>query len=210
MTEPLAALLDDVASGRYPPADGSVTVLPQPSARDAGIIGFTGHAVIFANVDPGWVKAHLPGDDLAAPLSPSFLTALSGQTARRIGSVDMLCVARPLPGPPAIRLDAATAAGHPRVTRARRYRDDVRAWQADGGVVLLGQGVAGRWEVAVEVSPGRRNAGLGRSLATAARHLVPDDVPLWAQIAPANAASVRAFLAAGFTAVAAEALLVAD
>jgi hypothetical protein len=46
MPEPPAALLDDVASGRYPPPDGSVTVLPQPSARDAGIIrAFAGHCV---------------------------------------------------------------------------------------------------------------------------------------------------------------------
>ena len=30
------------------------------------------------------------------------------------------------------------------------------AWQADGGVLLLGRGVAGRWEVAVEVNDDRR------------------------------------------------------
>lgn len=45
-------------------------------------------------------------------------------------------------------------------------------------------------------------------LALAARHLVPDGEPLWAQIAPGNAASVRALLSAGFTPVGAEALLV--
>jgi hypothetical protein len=52
--------------------------------------------------------------------------------------------------------------------------------------------------------------GLSRKLAIAARHLVPDGAPLWAQIAPANAASVRAFVAAGFTPVGAGALLVTD
>ena len=36
---------------------------------------------------------------------------------------------------------------------------------------------------------------------------VPEGTPLWAQIAPGNAASVRAFLAAGFRPVGAEALL---
>jgi RimJ/RimL family protein N-acetyltransferase len=36
---------------------------------------------------------------------------------------------------------------------------------------------------------------------------VPDGAPLWAQISPANAASVRAFLAAGFRPVGAEAHL---
>jgi hypothetical protein len=210
MAEPLLALLDDVASGRYPVPDGSVTVLPQPSARHAGVFGFTAHTVIAANVDPGWVRDQLPAGDLAAPLGPRFLSALCERTGRRIGSIDMLCVTRPLPGPPPIDLIPAKATQHPRVARARHYRDEVCAWDADGGVVLLGRGVTGRWEAAVEVDSERRNEGLGRKLATAARHLAPDGVPLWAQIAPGNAASVRAFLAAGFTPVGAEALLVAE
>lgn len=74
--------------------------------------------------------------------------------------------------------------------------------------MLTGRGVAGRWEVAVEVEPHARGRGLGRRLALAARHLVPESAMLWAQIAPGNAASVRALLAAGFTPVGAEALLV--
>jgi len=96
------------------------------------------------------------------------------------------------------------------MARAVRYRDDVLAWQAGGGVLLLGRGVAGRWEVAIEVDRDRRGQGMGRDLAAAARHLVPGGAPLWAQIAPGNAASVRAFLAAGFTPVGAEALLTAS
>jgi L-amino acid N-acyltransferase YncA len=96
------------------------------------------------------------------------------------------------------------------MVRALHYRDEVRAWQAPGGVLLLGRGVAGRAEVAIEVDPAHRSRGLGARLAMAARHLVPDNVPLWAQIAPANAASVRAFLAAGFLPVGAEALLSQD
>ena len=107
------------------------------------------------------------------------------------------------PGPGRVTADA----GHPRVARAMRYRTEVRAWQAPGGVVVVGRGVAGRWEAAIEVDPGGRGRGLGRELATAARHLVPDGAPVWAQIAPGNAASVRAFLAAGFAPVGGEALL---
>ena len=53
---PLAALLDDAAAGRFPPADGRVTVLPPPSARRAGVIGFTAHAVIFIDADPAWAE----------------------------------------------------------------------------------------------------------------------------------------------------------
>jgi len=202
----LAALLDDAAAGRFPPADGGVTILPPSSPRDAGVIGFTAHAVIFIDADPAWVAAQLPEDDLAGPLSPAFLQALCARTSRQVSGIDLLCAAPPLPGPPAIALTPEPGPAHPRIARALRYRDDVRAWRADGGVVLVGRGVAGRWETAVEIDPGRRRGGLGRALAGAARHLTPGGAPVWAQIAPANAASVRAFLAAGFRPVAAEAL----
>ncbi|MBO0770807.1 MAG: GNAT family N-acetyltransferase [Actinobacteria bacterium] len=206
----LAAVLRDAAGGRFPPADGGVTILPAASARDAGVIGFTAHAVIFIDADPAWVASQLPAGDLSGPLTPAFLHALCQRTGRRAHSVDMLCVAGALPGPPGPGLAAEPGRDHPRVSRALRYRDGVRAWRADGGVVLLGRGVAGRWEAAVEVDPGRRGDGIGRKLAAAARHLVPPGTPVWAQVAPANAASVRAFLAAGFRPVGAEALLVRE
>jgi hypothetical protein len=74
--EALAALLRDVAAGWFPPPDGGVTILPQPGARDAGVIGFTAHAVVFIDADPAWVTAQLPAGDLAGPLSPAFLQAL--------------------------------------------------------------------------------------------------------------------------------------
>jgi L-amino acid N-acyltransferase YncA len=64
--------------------------------------------------------------------------------------------------------------------------------------------------VAVEVDEDHRGRGLGRALAAAARHLVPGGAPLWAQITPGNAASVRAFLAAGYQPVGAEVLFRAD
>jgi GNAT superfamily N-acetyltransferase len=204
----LAAVLADVAAGRFPPADGGVTIVPPPSARDAGVIGLTAHAVIFIDADPGWVAAQVPAGDLSGPLTPAFLQALCVRTNRRAHSTDMLCVAPSLPGPPGVALAPEPDLAHPRMARALHYRDEVRAWRADGGVMLIGRGVAGRWEAAVEVDPGRRGRGLGRALAAAARHLVPGGGPVWAQIAPANAASVRAFLAAGFTPVGAEARLI--
>jgi GNAT superfamily N-acetyltransferase len=198
VTGPLAALLDDVAAGRYPPADGGVTILPQPSPRDAGVLAFTAHSVIFTDTDPAWVHGRLAPGDLSAPVQPPFLEALCARTGRQANCVDLLCVAAARPGPPPIALSPTLAAGHPRVARALRYRDDVRTWAVPGGIVTVGRGVAGRWEVAVEVDPDQRGRGLGRELAAAARHLVPGRAPLWAQITPGNAASVRAFLAAGY------------
>jgi RimJ/RimL family protein N-acetyltransferase len=127
--------------------------------------------------------------------------------------VDMLACATALSGPPSARLalsevTVGDGSDHPRVARALRYRDDVRAWQtADaGGVLIIGRGIAGRWETAIEVDLVHRGHGLGTRLARSARQLAPAGATLWAQIAPANAASVRAFLAAGFRPVGAEAL----
>ena len=81
--EQLAAILRDAAKGTFPPADGGVTVLPQPSARDAGVWGFTAHAVVFADVGQDWVIGQLPAGELSAPLGPPFLQALTGLSAYR-------------------------------------------------------------------------------------------------------------------------------
>jgi len=233
----LAGLLDRAAAGEFPPPDGSVEILAQPAKRDAGVIALTAFNVVFADTDPGWIAAQLPADDLAAPLSATFLYELGLRLDRQAGSIDMLTCATPLPGAPPRalmlaeidpaqpgplpgELPAAVRSGggeapaapfptgqHDRIVRALRYRDDVRAWQTAGGVIVLGRGVAGRWETAIEVDPQYRGAGLGRQLASAARHLVPQGEAVWAQIAPANAASVRAFLSAGFRPTGAEVLL---
>ncbi|MDX3073897.1 GNAT family N-acetyltransferase [Streptomyces sp. NPDC088354] len=207
----LQQLIADAAEGVLPPPDGSVTVLPQPSARDAGVLAFTAHTVVFADADPGRVRELLPPGDLSAPLNPPFLTALGGLLGRRVNGIDLLATAAALPGPPPgppLALRETAGREHPRAARALAHRDEVRVWTVPGGTVLIGRGVAGRWEMAVEVEPAARGAGLGRRLALEARRLVPDGGTLWAQIAPGNAASVRALLAAGFTPIGAEALLV--
>jgi GNAT superfamily N-acetyltransferase len=206
----IGALLTDVACGRFPPADGGVTVVPQPSERDAGVLGFTAHAVIFTDADPDWVRQQLPPGDLAAPLNSAFLQKLAAATGRRAGSLDVLCVTESLEGQPPVELTPEPASTHSRVLRALNYRDEVKTWRADGGIVLIGRGVGGRLETAIEVHQDRRGQGLGKRLAMAARHLIPAQTTLWAQIAPANAASLRAFLAAGFVPVGAEVLLSAD
>jgi GNAT superfamily N-acetyltransferase len=51
-----------------------------------------------------------------------------------------------------------------------------------GGLLVLGRGLAGRWEVAVEVEPGSRGHGLGRALVAAAPGLLPPGETLWAQV----------------------------
>ncbi|MFF8995993.1 GNAT family N-acetyltransferase [Streptomyces sp. NPDC014983] len=206
--ETLRDILDGVARGVFPAADGSTTVVPPPSPRDAGVLGFTAHSVVVTDEDPAWVYEALrapDGDPLAAALHPRFLAALLERTGRRSETVDALLVGAPLPGGPPLALTEIRDAGHPRIRYALGRRDDVRAWQAEGGVLVMGRGMAGRLEVSVEVDEGAREKGLGRLLAGAARRLA--DEPVWAQVAPGNARSVRAFQAAGFRAVGAELLL---
>jgi GNAT superfamily N-acetyltransferase len=208
-TPTLASILDAAARGHWPPSNGGLVVLPPPSpTHHHAVLAFTGHHVVVTDADPAWVHARLPSGDLSAPLNPPFLTALSERSGRRTNNIDLVAMARRLPGPPPVALSPAARSEHPRVRRAERYRDGVRAWTAGGGILILGKGVAGRWEAAVEVDEPARGQGLGRALALAARHLVPDGDTVWAQIAPGNAASIRAFLAAGYIPIGAEALLV--
>ncbi|WP_328905978.1 GNAT family N-acetyltransferase [Streptomyces sp. NBC_00234] len=209
MSGALADVLAAAARGTFPPPDGSTTVVGQPSARDAGVLALTAHSVVFTDEDPEWVRATLaatPGDPLAATMNPYFLSALMARSGRGMNTIDLLTVADALPGEPEPGLREIADPEHPRVVRAMRYRDEVRVWAADGGVVVLGRGVAGRWEAGIEVDEAARGRRLGERLALAARHLVPDAV-VWAQQSPGNARSVRTFQAAGFRAVGAEALL---
>ncbi|GAB2561144.1 GNAT family N-acetyltransferase [Kribbella endophytica] len=210
----LADILRGIEDGVFPDPDLATSVVPAPSARETCVIGLTGHLVVAADVTPEWIAEHLDLTDLAAPLNPPFLHALEQFTGREVNGIDAMLLA------PAIADEAERAelvAGltpftdesHPRIRRARRYRDEVRAYTtSDGGLVLTGLGLAGRQEVALEVTEGSRGRGIGRHLARAARALVPVDTHIWAQVTPGNAASLRMFLAAGYVPVGSEALLV--
>lgn len=214
MCHPLQTVLAQTAAGCHPAPDGGVRVLSPPDERSHGVFAFTGHNVVVADVATDWVAGQLPDEDLSAPLSARFLVALEAVTGRRVGNIDLVLVAHAAPrrGGPLDGLVEAAGSDHARVARAQRYRTGVRVWTCGGGLVLLGRGVAGRWEVAVEVSPRHRGRGLGRALFDSARHLLPGVAgpgePLWAQVAPGNVASVLALLAAGFRPAGAEVLLV--
>ena len=244
-------MLADAAAGRPPEPDGRVTVVPRAAGGAvAGVVGFTAHHVVAADVDPDWVASVLPPGSLSAPMSARFLAALADRVGAEPGAYDTVLVGPPPPvpasGPPpgagvtahvppagsgvaapvapagpggGARVPMGTAARWPAVTlrqvggadsarvrRAERYRTDVRVWAAEGAVLVVGRGLAGRWEVSLEVEPAYRGRGLGRALVAAAPGLVPAGEPLWAQVSPANVASLRAFLAAGYRPVAAEVL----
>lgn len=203
----LADLLRGVADGTPPPTDSDLTVVLPPDERSVGVLAFPGQHIIVADVRADWVRSWLPDDDLTAPFGPSFLTLLSAVTGREIGNLDSVLVARAHGRRRGLELTEVTDSDHPRLARARLHRADVRAWVCPGGLLVIGRGVAGRWEVAVEVEPALRGFGLGRGLFGAALGLLPEGEPVWAQVAPGNAASLRALLASGYRPVGAEVLL---
>jgi hypothetical protein len=181
--------------------------VPPPSPYRAAVVSFPGHLVVSADVDRRWLDTWTADGDLAGPMSPAFLSALEHRLRLSCGSLDALVLATPLAGDPPVDLKPIEDSNHPRVRRAQRLRTDVRAWAYESGVLTVGRGLTGRWETGVEVDEASRPRGTGRLLAHAARHLVAGDRLVWAQVAPGNAASLRAFLAAGYLPVGAEVLL---
>ena len=182
-----------------------MTVLPAPPGARAVVVGGTAWHVVAADVEPEWVAAQVADDPIGAPLNARFLSALADRVGYEPGTLDNLLVAPT--GVSDLELVPAEV-DHPRVERALLHRSAVRilATPDGAGLLTLGCGVAGRWEVSLEVDPDCRGHGLGTALARAARALVPDGAPVWAQVAPANVASLRAFLAAGYRPVGAEVL----
>lgn len=209
----LADLMRSIADGDSSTMDRDLTVVTPPDDRSVGVLAFAGHNVVSTDLGEDLVRGWLPDDDLSAPVQAPFLTVLSSATGRLPDNLDAVLVA-PATGRPN-GMDLAEMAEfaeplHPRVAAALRQRIGVRAWTCPGGLLTLGRGVAGRWEVSVEVESALRGFGLGRGLFTAARGLLPFGETVWAQIAPGNAASMRAALAAGYRPVGAEVLLHPD
>jgi hypothetical protein len=207
-THPLAAMLTAAAHGRFPPFDGSVEVMPSPGGLCDAVLGFTGHCVLAAAIDPQAAAARWAGRELGDPLRPDSLVWISDMLGRRPATFDALLVtiANGSGAPQWLRPD--DDASHPRVEEASHYRTIEGVWTTEdgAGVLNVGRGLCDRWEVGYEIAPEHRGAGLGRRLVAAARGLVPEGEPLWAQVMPANAASMRSTLAAGFTPVACEVL----
>jgi GNAT superfamily N-acetyltransferase len=205
---PLGPVLDAAAHGRFPEPDGGFDVYPSlPGLADA-MIGFTGHFVLAGDVDRDAIASRVPHGELSVPMSAPFLTWVGEQLGSQPLTFDALLSAFGTGAGPPHWLQRLADGDHPRVERARRYRSDIEVWRTDdgNGIVALGLGVCGRREIGFEVASAARGAGLGRRLASAARDLAPAGTPLWAQVAPGNAASLRAVLAAGFVPIAAEVL----
>jgi len=200
----LVALLADAAAGRFPAQDGAVLVTGPPPGPVHAVVGFTGFHVIASSAPEKAIRGWLdPEEDLGAPMDAAFLTWLGDRIGRRAGTLDaVLAITGTGDHPGWERSDD----DHPRVRRARRYRDTVAVYRSGPGRVMVGNGLAGRYEVAIDVERTERDRGLGSWLAAGARGLVPSGAALFAQVAPGNTASLRAFLRAGYRPIGSEVL----
>lgn len=201
----LGALLRAAAcDGAFPPADGIVEVLPPDPWGAHAVVEFTGHALVLTDRtpdDPLFVGV----DAFGGVTQPAFVLALAGGSS--IGSHDAVLV-RHGGGGGAPALDETDAFDdHPRVVRARHHRRDVRVFGDGRGLVTIGQGLVGRTELSVELTGSSAGSGDGRMLILGGLAHVAATEVVFAQVAPGNAASLRAFLACGFVPIGSEILL---
>lgn len=171
-------LLIQAAGGHFPPADGTVRVLPSPPGRCDAVVAFSAHNLIAAEVGEDEALRRLPAGDPGAPMNAPFLTWLGDRLGSPPGMLDMVMVAPPPDG-------AEERAGlvrrvdlleHPRVVRALRYRTAVEVFAdpRERGIVILGRpagagrralvrtGHAGKHRVRTRLPGGRIPADLLR------------------------------------------------
>ena len=209
-THPLTAILEEAVRGRFPPADGAVDVLPPDRTGTGAVMAMTGHAYVLADVAADALERRLPsgwGGGFGGALHPDVLQWLAGPD-REIGTIDVVLAAPGIGGSeaPATPVDEVLAE-HARVQRALRHRRDVKVVVEPSGVAIVGRGLVGRRELSVELfDPLATSSGAGRTLIAAGLRTVPPDEWCWAQVAPGNARSLRAFLACGFSPIGAEVL----
>ena len=204
---PLAAVLTDAVAGVFPPADGSFDVVPPDPAGTHAVVELTAHSYVLTDRRADDLRER-GAHGFGGCTHPDVLRYLAGDDGW-IGSLDVVLVAHGTGDVARMLRESADLDEHPRVVRSRAHRRDVRVFAGDGGLVTIGRGLVDRWEVSVELDVGTSaGAGVGRVLIAAGLAAVPPQAPVWAQVAPGNAASLRAFLASGFVPIGSEVLVV--
>ncbi|NNC93297.1 MAG: hypothetical protein HKN80_12490, partial [Acidimicrobiia bacterium] len=184
----LAEVFAASAGGTFPPPDGVVEVVPRPTPLGLeAVLEFTAHALVATALAPDDVL-RLGFDAYGGVVSPDFLRWLAGPDGE-VGCHDAVLVRR---GTGHSDLPARTDLDdHPRVLDSRRRRTRVTVYGDDRGLVTVGRGLANRWETSVELFENTRGGeGIGRVLISEAVGHVPEAEPVFASVAPGNAASL--------------------
>jgi hypothetical protein len=204
MAHPLAGLITAAAAGRFPAPDGGWRRVPPWRPGLEAVIAFTGHAV-FA-VAPDVTDERLAGlgaDGFGGAHDPRLIVALAGPDGW-IDSLDIVLAGRGsgVVGEPPRLVDRPDLGAHRRAAFAARIRDEPRPLGYPGreraALAVISRGIAGLTELGFELEPARRGQGGGAELVRDALSTVPSGQLVLAAVAPGNAASVRALLAAGF------------
>lgn len=200
---PLLRFLDDAAMGVFPPVDGGVTHCPSLSDGREAIVCFTGHAVIASRLAAEAFNEPKP-DGFGGALHPRVQQLMAGRGL--IGVNDVTLVGMGLGGPSPLPVTDRWD-DHSRVRYARELRNNVTVYGDDSGFVTIGDGLAGRNEMSIEVRDDLHSSGTGREFIHGARQLVPADAHVFAAVSPGNARSLRAFLSQGFVPVGSEVII---
>jgi GNAT superfamily N-acetyltransferase len=184
-------------TGVFPPDDGGVECVDPWMDGVEAVVSFTGHCFVATRLPAATVQA-AGIDAFGGSFSPRVITTLAGPQ----GQIDCLDVLLMSTGTGRTTLPERRALmDHPRVRHARQWRDGVYVHADRRGLVTVSRGIGGVAELSFEVAPEDRGAGLGRDLLDDGRGLVPDGEPVLLTVAPGNARSLRAGLAAGFVPV---------
>jgi hypothetical protein len=200
---PLARVLRHAAHGAFPPVDGVAELLPPDRAGTRAVVSFTGHSYVLTDL-PASCLTDLTVDGFGGATHPEVLLRVAAGAA--IGSLDVVLVRAGEGGTTRLG-ERADLEPHPRVERARRHRRGVHVLGDHRGFVTIGRGLVDRVEMSVELLDHVHGAGAGRQLIGEGLHAISAGTLVFAQVAPGNAASLRAFLACGFRPIGSEVLI---
>ena len=205
VAHPLARVLDAAARGSFPPVDGAAELMPPDAAGTCAVVSFTGHSYVLTD-RPADAFDGLALDGFGAATHPEVLLRIA--RAGVVGSLDVVLVREGAGGSPQLA-ERTDLEHHARVERARHHRRSVRVLGDERGFVTIGRGLVDRVEMSVELLDHAHGsgAGAGRQLIGAGLHALAPDELVFAQVAPGNAASLRAFLACGFRPIGSEVLI---
>jgi hypothetical protein len=195
-------VLQGIGAGRFPAQDGSVDVVPPWRDGMEALVSFTAHLVVATRV-PSARLVSAGVDAYSGAFAAPVLAALAGDDGE-VGGLDVLLMG--VGTGRTLLPERRGVADNPRVMHARAWREGVHVHGDGRGLVTVAQGVAGLPELSFEV-PADRPPGTGRALMSDARGLIAEGEPVLACVAPGNARSLRAALAAGFVPIGAVQLI---